>query len=83
MPAQIWTPDRDAPVGERDITQISGADMKKFADMHELAQRLGIVVLCRRCDQPFMGANANRGGTHSIQCGCREVRAEIGNRLVY
>lgn len=82
--SSLWTPDRDIPIGqERGVTEISQADMKKFADMHELAQRLGIVVLCRRCDRPFMGANDNKGRTHSIQCQCREIRAEVGGRIVY
>lgn len=82
MADRLWTPDGDVATHERSVNAISQADMEVFANMHRIAQKLGIGMHCLKCDRPFMGFNDEKGRTWSVACSCREVKATVRGNVV-
>lgn len=80
----LWTPDGNVPLhsGQRQVDAASEAEMRAIANVHGPCQRLGIMLVCLRCDKPLQGQNDGRGRQASIWCKCREIRADFGNRIV-
>lgn len=77
----LWTPDREVALTPT-VQSISPAEMKTLEDLHGLAQRLGLVLICRACDGSFQGQNSGNGRTAGIACRCREIRTDYGNKIV-
>lgn len=78
---ELWTPDRTVTL-TKDVQYITPKEMKTLEDLHQIAQRLGLVVVCRACDGSFQGQNTGGGRTAGIACKCREIRTDYGNRVV-
>mgnify|MGYP003333015681 CR=1 FL=1 len=78
----LWTPDRDVPLGVSRVDQATPEEMKVFEQLDRLARKFKLVLLCPRCDKSFTGLNDGHSRTQGIHCGCREIRAELGRRIV-
>ena len=68
-----FTPEPVAP--EHQVEAMDPREMTVIRGVHRTAQRHDIVLACARCRQPFQGLNGPLDSTHSILCGCRELRA--------
>jgi hypothetical protein len=64
------------PEPEHQVEAMDPRAMTVVRGMHRVAQQHDIVLACARCHQPFQGMNSPLDSTHSILCGCRELRAE-------
>lgn len=73
-PGALWTPDGMVSVSERDVVPISLKELRALANMHEVCQRLGLTVVCMKCDKSLSGRNDGHSTTASVSCGCRELR---------
>lgn len=78
----LWTPDRDIPLHTKGVDVIRPEEMKTIADLHTIAQRLGLVLVCKACDHSFQGQNNGGGRTASIYCKCREIKADFGRSII-
>lgn len=76
-PKRLWTPDGDRTIEGQKVEACHPAEMRVMAAMDTIAQRHGIVLACEKCRRPFRGFNVSSGQTHSIVCGCREIRATM------
>lgn len=74
----LWTPDGMVSTREKDVEALTREEIIIFSKMHEVAQRLHIVLLCKACDKPFVGQNNDTSKTLSVSCGCRELRFTVG-----
>lgn len=82
MANKIWTPDGDITT-HADVNRATPRDMEILMAMHDVAQKFGMVVVCRKCDSSFQGNNASPNSRlMSISCKCREIRAEMRQTLV-
>lgn len=74
MSSILYTPGGDIiHTAKKGQVLITPREMKILADFHELAGRLGIQVICPRCQNSFHGANADGDPTYSVSCRCREI----------
>jgi hypothetical protein len=80
---ELWTPDRNIPIDrQRNVDYISPREMKLFEDLHALATRIKVEIRCPKCGESFQGQNDGHARTQAIFCGCREIRADVGGRVV-
>lgn len=71
----LWTPDGERALVERDVIPVQNAmERVTFARMHEIAQRYGISLVCKRCDSSIEGKNNGHDAVPSVSCKCREWR---------
>lgn len=83
MGRNLWTPDRDIPIDNKVSNEEMRPDQMMVVEkMHAIAQKHGIELRCSRCGKPFQGFNGGHARTTAIVCGCREIKAETGARLV-
>jgi hypothetical protein len=62
----------------QEVTTISAAEMMQLASFHEIAQRHGIVLVCKACDNSFLGDNDGNGRLWAVKCKCRVLQADMG-----
>lgn len=76
----IWTPEGMVSTSERGVEAVTREEIIILSKMHEVAQRLGISVVCKRCDSAFTGRNNDSPNikTLAVQCQCRELRFTRG-----
>lgn len=74
MAGAIWTPDGMVDTREKGVEPVTREEIIILSKMHEIAQRLGITVNCRRCDHSFTGQNNDQSKVLSVSCRCRELR---------
>lgn len=82
MGNRLWTPEGDVATHERGIDAVSPEEMKVLAALDGIARRLGLVLVCKKCDSSFTGGNTGWGRTWAINCKCREIRAEMRNTII-
>jgi hypothetical protein len=73
MAGSLWTPDGIVNL-EKSVEQVNRFEIQTLARMHEIAQKFGIALVCKRCDHSFSGANNGQERSPSIACNCRELR---------
>lgn len=71
---QLWTPDGEVPLREKDVTPVTRQEIITLSHFHEFAQRHNITVVCKRCDTAITGANNGNSRLLSVSCKCREWR---------
>lgn len=80
MPGSLWTPEGMVSTRERGVQDVTREEIIILSKMHEVAQRLGITVVCKRCDTAFTGRNNDSPDvqTLSVECHCRQLRYTRG-----
>lgn len=79
----LWTPDRDIPLDRGlGVDHATPREMQILADLHTVAQKFGLVLVCKKCDHSFQGQNDGNGRSHAIWCKCREIKADFQRRIV-
>lgn len=79
--SSLWTPDGNVPLHTKGVDQATAKDMQILADLHEVAQKFGLVLVCRKCDHSFRGENQGNGRQSAIFCKCRQIR-HVSERLL-
>jgi hypothetical protein len=65
----------------KDVVDLTERGAIVLANLHILANKLDWSLRCERCGQPVQGRNnTSEAKFLSVQCGCREYRAEISTR---
>ncbi len=75
---KLWTP--EGVVAEKDVIPISRRDVLILANLHELAQKYGFVLVCKACDNSILGRNSGHeqsGEDVTVSCACREFRYRV------
>lgn len=72
----LWTPGRDIPLDDKTKIAIDRPVMIALSYMQEFAQKYGITLVCKSCNQGIQGENNDSsvaaGKPLSISCNCRE-----------
>lgn len=82
MAQDLWTPDRNIPLNVQGRESCSPDEMRVIRAMHEIAQRRSIELRCTRCGAPFHGLNDGQARDQAVFCKCREIKAEVGGRVI-
>lgn len=72
--SSLWTPEGEVTIGQKDVKMVSAAEGRVFREMHALAQRYRIGLVCMLCDKAIQGSNGGGESTQSVTCQCREFR---------
>lgn len=70
---RLWTPEGDVALN-KDTVQINQLELVTLARMHEVAQKFGLTIVCKRCDVAITGKNADTDSSAVVSCHCREFR---------
>ena len=71
---RLWTPQGEHAI-EKDVEIIDNPmERVAFIRMHEVAHRLGLALICKRCDTAIQGRNNGEEAIPTVACQCREFR---------
>ena len=73
MSGSLWTPTGDLTL-DKDVVSINRQEIEMLARLESFAINQGLVIFCRKCEQPVVGHNGSTDRVLSVHCQCREWR---------
>lgn len=66
---------------QRAVQELKPEEMAVFAAVANVLSPKGVGLHCSRCGQDFKAANSAQDSRFSVECGCREMKAENPHRI--
>jgi hypothetical protein len=71
----LWTPEGEQALHEKNVVAVPpGREMNQWADLHFLADKYNLSIVCRSCNHGITGQNNDSSKILAVACQCREWR---------